>query len=46
MESLPVNPLDSVLVEEQSVQDTQTTESVLAKAPQSVTVQEEMTEVQ
>lgn len=46
MESLAVNPLYSVLVQKQSVQDPQTTKSVLAKAPQSIAMKEEVTEVQ
>lgn len=46
MERLPVNPLDPVLVQEQAIQDSQTSESVLAKVPQAVAVQEEVAEVQ
>lgn len=46
MESLSVHPLDAVLVEKQSIQHTQTTEGVLAKAPQPIAMQEEMTEVE
>lgn len=46
VESLPVDPLDTVLVEKQAVQHAKTTEGVLPQAPKSIAVQEEMTEVQ
>lgn len=46
MESLPVDPLDAVLVEKQAVQHAQTTEGVLAEAPEPIAVQEEVAEVE
>lgn len=46
MEGLAINPLDFILVEKESVQDPQAPEGVLAKTPQPIAVQEEMTQVQ
>lgn len=46
MKRLPVDPLDAVLVEKQAVQHTQTTEGVLAEAPEPIAVQEEVAEVE
>lgn len=46
MESLPVDPLDVVLVKKQAVQHAQTTEGVLAETPEPIAMQEEVAEVE
>lgn len=46
VESLPVDPLDAVLVEKQAVQYAQTTEGVLPETPEPIAVQEEVAEVE
>lgn len=46
MESLPVDPLDAILVKKQAVQHSQTTEGVLAQAPEPIAMQEKVAEVE
>lgn len=45
MEGQPVDPLDLVLVQEQTVERSQASESVLVQAPQVVPVKEQMAQV-